>query len=85
MDVSFVDLFFKDVMCVVLCREWEIEKMKLENCIHIQQMELEERTLAAEEKAAVIVKVYKIRYVAPWFVVVVEVLVLCIDVLYVLC
>ena len=38
-------------------REWHTERVKLIHCIYLQQMELTERAVAAQEKAAEIAKV----------------------------
>ena len=38
-------------------REWHAERVKLIHCIYLQQMELTERAVAAQEKATEIAKV----------------------------
>ena len=40
-----------------LTREWHVERVKLIHCIYLQQMELTERAVAAQEKASEIAKV----------------------------
>ena len=40
-----------------LCRQWREEREKLIQCIHLQQLELSQRSIAAHERAIDIAKV----------------------------
>jgi hypothetical protein len=44
-------------MCTVSRRQWREERQQLIQCIHLQQLELAQRSAAAHERAADIAKV----------------------------
>lgn len=50
----------------VCCREWHEERMKLLHCIHMQQMEMSQRSIAAHDRAVDIAKVSEIQILHTW-------------------
>jgi hypothetical protein len=44
-------------------KEWQLERVKLIHCIHLQQLELTQRSTAAHDRATGIAKVYIYMYI----------------------
>lgn len=54
--IYMFSLYWTPVL-TVLCRQWREEREQLIQCIHLQQLELAQRSVAAHDRAADIAKV----------------------------